>query len=426
MANSFPKEVNDTSFSKGVIFILLVQFLLNTLMLAFYFFGYHDYLFDLLPFDNPYVSEFVAIVISLTMILIVTGFLLGKFNARFLSAIREAYISYECYVDLMSKYQSMRMEFKEWVSTQKEYNDVYRQPIEEVIKDSNDAATSIIEQTRQLDERASKLVEYMNKANFNSIDMASEISNNTASLSEIGSYIKNLPTFVEQERETTRRIIEQIKNFSSAIGSIKEIAEQTNLLALNAAIEAARAGDSGRGFAVVADEVRNLAKKSAEAASDIDSKISDITAFVDSTTNEELIDTMSQGLDKATELSQFIEQLSNNYDDQHRFFKTLMTVAKQHNQELAVGIVNLLGDIQFQDIIRQRIERAVQAMDAESKAITACEIQLDTTEEGIVKELDLSNILQELTQDLERYKQEDSRHNSEVNNAHEEPKIEFF
>jgi methyl-accepting chemotaxis protein len=70
--------------------------------------------------------------------------------------------------------------------------------------------------------------------------------------------------------------VEQTKSIIRLTADVNAIAEQTNLLALNAAIEAARAGDHGRGFAVVAGEVRDLAGRSAEAASEIDSIVTKI------------------------------------------------------------------------------------------------------------------------------------------------------
>ncbi|MFH1156075.1 MAG: methyl-accepting chemotaxis protein [Pseudomonadota bacterium] len=100
-----------------------------------------------------------------------------------------------------------------------------------------------------------------------------EIANNTSTGNTI---TQEAVQTAEEVSKKVNKLINAAKDISKVTETITDISEQTNLLALNATIEAARAGEAGRGFAVVAGEIKILAKQTAHATNEINSKILDV------------------------------------------------------------------------------------------------------------------------------------------------------
>ena len=117
---------------------------------------------------------------------------------------------------------------------------------------------------------------------------------------------------------TMQEINHRSRKISDIIGVIDGIAFQTNILALNAAVEAARAGEQGRGFAVVAGEVRSLAKRSAEAASEIKTLIGASVEKVEAGTRQvaEAGSTIGEIVANAQKISALIHHITTAANEQ--------------------------------------------------------------------------------------------------------------
>ncbi|MGY1411268.1 MULTISPECIES: methyl-accepting chemotaxis protein, partial [unclassified Luteimonas] len=141
----------------------------------------------------------------------------------------------------------------------------------EIAAGNDDLSRRTEQQAASLEETASSMEELTStvRQNADNARQANQLAIGAVDVASQGGEV------VGKVVQTMSAISESSNRIADIIGVIDGIAFQTNILALNAAVEAARAGEQGRGFAVVAAEVRSLAQRSAGAAKEIKTLITD-------------------------------------------------------------------------------------------------------------------------------------------------------
>ncbi|OGB23266.1 MAG: hypothetical protein A3I66_09485 [Burkholderiales bacterium RIFCSPLOWO2_02_FULL_57_36] len=191
------------------------------------------------------------------------------------------------------------------------------------------------QQASALEETASSMEELTStvKQNADNARQANQLAISASDVAVKGGAV------VSQVVETMGSINASAKKIVDIISVIDGIAFQTNILALNAAVEAARAGEQGRGFAVVAAEVRSLAQRSASAAKEIKSLISDSVEKVDAgsslvteagTTMEEVVESVKRVTDIMSEIMTASQEQSTGIEQVNQALAQMDRVTQQN------------------------------------------------------------------------------------------------
>jgi methyl-accepting chemotaxis protein len=241
---------------------------------------------------------------------------------------------------------------------------------------------------------------------------------------------------LEDENNELRSSCERVESMASEVDALKplikvitSIAQQTSLLALNAEIEAARAGAAGRGFAVVAGEVRKLSVATTKAAADIAGKIGATTSRVQQ--EMENAQAALKRYSSGEEVQRLIAGLTEMQGDFSHNSHLLLEVLGELDANYAESVLRLsqaLGHLQFQDVMKQRLEHVQNALaDMRDHMIVLGDKPADPTWDGRLEKT-FKGIL---TGHLERYRMErqTATHlaaTGEASGAESHPAIELF
>ena len=232
---------------------------------------------------------------------------------------------------------------------------------------TEDAATQIVHDLHQVDEAVQELVRHLTQSGERSDSIArrarERIEANHRFVADMETYVLGRRDDVQANRTQFMEIMEYIKAFGQNLGSIEAITSQTNMLALNATIEAARAGEAGRGFAVVANEVRQLSHQTAGASNQIRSGLAGMQKMID----RFLVERVDAGnarreIEKLQSFGHQLSQAVGVYDELTSYLREVIDAADGQSQKVAARIADALGGVQFQDIVRQRLEKVAHGL----------------------------------------------------------------
>ncbi|PXW94343.1 methyl-accepting chemotaxis protein [Sphaerotilus hippei] len=222
---------------------------------------------------------------------------------------------------------------------------------------SGTASLRMIGQVNGLRQSSGQLMNYLDTARVQSVQMQDEIERNGSIVAELAAFVQQLPQQIEQERRYLEQLVSEVRGLSAITDTIRGMARQTEILAINAAIAAAQAGEAGRAFAVLAGEVRRLALQSSTAAESIGQSIHQLVETVQRRSQGDFAQQMVHNEHESARLLALTDKLDEGYLDMRQFYAMLLTAITEHNVALDRDIGELLDAAQYHDVFKQIVDR---------------------------------------------------------------------
>lgn len=243
--------------------------------------------------------------------------------------------------------------------------------LDEAVQRTEMSALAIMGEVRTLCDRSAELAQRLQAAARDADQFEHDTAENVAALQQTARFLERLPGRLQRDLACISDIAAEIKSLSGLAESVQAISMQSHLLSINAAIEASRAGAAGLAFKVVAAEVRSLAANSNAAAAHIGGSLQRIRGMLREGLEQNAAES-SDDLAQITQAAAAVGALQSSFDQLSGSYHARLADMHAHGEALARGSADVLGQLQYQDVVRQCVER-LQAAIAQRNAVLAAE-----------------------------------------------------
>lgn len=246
--------------------------------------------------------------------------------------------------------------------------DVTNAHLRTVVDQTETAAFTILGQLRDIDAHVSHLVAFIRRSDREStalIDSSGEsIARNRDCIDGLQRYLEERLQDALHDRDRFSEIIKVADGLEKSIDAITSILSATNMLALNATIEATRAGEYGHGFKVVASEVRELSQQTSAAIRHVHDGISKMRQAINhQMSGQQLEQKVESERALLTGLTEQLVGMAERFQGVAHYQRGLLEELDHAGQDIAEAMMKAMGQVQFQDIVRQQIDSVLAGLD---------------------------------------------------------------
>ncbi len=240
------------------------------------------------------------------------------------------------------------------------FTEILQGQVRSVTGVSESAARSILANLTSVDGQFTELLSFIQQAGSND-EVAGVVAHIDA---EMQGCRELLAHFAERQREDadiglrqrtkigadTQRVLEVLEG-------VNGIARQTTMLSLNVSVEAARAGEAGKGFSVIAAEIRKLSSEVQALSTDVQSRVQTLMRAVTVDLQQHTAEREQAERAAIAEISRTLASLTDKLTTIVAHQRSVLQKVESESASLARPIMEIMGSIQFQDIIRQQLEQ---------------------------------------------------------------------